>query len=89
MNKNRITVLKTFANYKKEKVSGDIFVLGDNFWLLLDKKSSKKLKKEALSFSDLTDIKDRHVSVKKPQPQKPVLNSQGYDISQFVKISSF
>ncbi len=44
------------AMYKGQKVTGSWFCLGYNYWLLLSKAASKRVKKEAISLDDLKKI---------------------------------
>lgn len=44
------------AVYKGVKVTGSWFCLGDNYWLLLSKSASKRVKKEAISLDDLKSV---------------------------------
>ena len=44
------------AYYKGQLVTGSWFCLGDNYWLLLTKAASKRVKKESISMDSLDKI---------------------------------
>jgi len=48
--------MKITAMYKKNKVVGQWFCMGDNYWLLLDGASVKRTGEEAILLDDLTKI---------------------------------
>lgn len=81
------SVVKVFGTYKNQKVSGEVFNLGDCPYLLLDKKSTKTAKKEAIALDEVKGSYEKKVWVKVPPKPEPIYNAQGYDITQFVKLS--
>ena len=77
--------VKIFALFEQKKVAGQKFLLGDSEWLILDEKSEKKTGKKSIPFDLLENVKMRIVRVKF-EISPPRYNSQGYDMSKFVKI---